>query len=628
MRPHTPLRQTLLAAAILLATLPLRLAAADAPPAPDDHPGIRLLHEPISDPLDGLNRPMESVNAFCVRYLAHPVSLAYNTVVPETVQRGVDNFAHNLLFPLHLVTNLLQGKGQRAWVLTRRFVVNTTVGLLGFRDAATPKGLPRCPEDFGQTLAVWGVGPGCYLNLPLLGPSNVRDALTKLPDMLLNPAFYVTGASLALNANSLFANAPFLNNYFASSNGTYPTTRLAYTLAREADIRDGRFPEPTTPPDESLGVLKLKPGDRMFYARADHRAVRIPGAPADAPELPYLLFRQKRFDGRILLVLPGLSSTKGNADILGLAELFHQQGLTVAVISSTFTPEFFSATGAGLPGLLSRDVEHLDHALTAIRDDILQREKANANAITPTVTVFGVSLGAINTLHLAARDSQGLSPLHAARFIAVNPPRDPLKALQTLDACFDLPLSWPADTRHEKARLAVQRIAAAIVSPNDAQPPQLDLDDSRFLIGLNTRLGLLEIIRAAHLNGLDDALAPLIRTDSPEHLEHDAFALSYDRYIRQLLFPLLQRQGLIPADASLDAFIAQSRLDTLAPHLQANPKVRLFHNQNDLLLRDGDLDWLQRTFAGRAVIFPRGGHLGNLTVPAVRKAIVGVTLAP
>ena len=86
--------------------------------------------------------------------------------------------------------------------------------------------------------------------------------------------------------------------------------------------------------------------------------------------------------------------------------------------------------------------------------------------------------------------------------------------------------------------------------------------------------------------------------------------------------------GSIIAPAADKVVVGEVLMKRASANLQANPKVRLFHNQNDLLLRDGDLDWLQRIFAGRAVIFPRCGHLGNLTVPAVRKAIVGVTLAP
>ena len=591
---------------------------------------MTLLLNPVDDSLEGFNRSMESVNSFLVRRVVHPVSVVYNRIVPDCLSTAIKNFSHNLLFPLRLVTNSLQGKFMHAWEETERFCINTTVGILGFRDQATTWDFHRHDEDFGQTLAVWGVGSGCYVNLPCLGPSNVRDALTKIPDALLNPATYFQGASLALGGNSLFCNAAFLNTYFRSRRVTYPLTKAVYTLSREAQIRDGVFPPVTSMPDESLGVMKLNPTDKLFYSTVYERSVMLPGG---TRPLPYSLFRQHVFDGRIMFILPGLSSTRQNSDIVALAEIFHKEGWTVAVISSTFTPEFFLATDNPLPGNLLHDCKNLDKALTTIRDDIMVYEKKSAMRnkkkgnlpaypSSPVCQVFGVSLGAINTLYLAALDNRGESTLGAERFIAVNPPRNPLAALRKLDHCFDIPLNWPAETRLQKTSDAIQRIAYAIMEPEATDGIALNHDESMFIIGLNCRLGILELCKAFSDSPHCNLIEHLIRRDTEAHLEEDAFSLSYEKYLNDILLHHAKKLHDVPENMTIDDFAAKYTIDSQADNLKTNPKVRFFHNQNDFLLDDGDIEWYQQVFVQRCFIFPAGSHLGNLFMPEVQAALV------
>ena len=593
-----------------------------------EHPALTMLLEPVDDPLQGFNRAMESVNSFLVRRIVHPISIVYNRIVPEFISTSIKNFSHNLLFPLRLVTNCLQGKFAYAWEETERFCINTTVGILGFRDPATKWEFQRHDEDFGQTLAVWGVGPGCYVNLPALGPSNVRDAITKIPDMFLNPATYFTGASLALGGNSLFCNAAFLDNYFKSRHVTYPLSKAIFMMSREALIRDGVFPPVTSMPDESLGIMKMIPKDRLFYSTAYERSVTLPGA---TKPLEYSLFRQHVFNGKIMFVLPGLSSTRNNTDIVAMAEIFHKDGWTVAIISSTFTPDFFLCTDSPLPGNLPHDCRNLDIALTTIRDDIMEYEKKsamkNSKGIpaypsSATCQVFGVSLGAINTLYLAALDDRGESRLGAERFIAVNPPRTPLTALKKLDACFDIPLSWPEETRKQKTNDAIQRIAYTVMEPESARNIALDHDESLFIIGLNCRLGIVELCKALSETEHRHLIEHVIRMDSDEHLEHDAFALSYEQYLRDILLYHAKRLKIVPQDMTIEKFADNNTIDSQAEHLRTNPKVRFFHNQNDFLLEDGDIAWYQSVFAGRCFIFPAGSHLGNLFIPEVQAALL------
>ena len=146
----------------------------------------------VTDPLEPLNRLMYNVNDTLYFWVFKPCAETCKAVVPEPARTGVRNFFQNLTTPVRYVNCLLQGKGDSADTELRRFLVNTTVGVLGFGDPARDQyGLEPVQEDLGQTLAVHGMDQGFYIVWPLLGPSNVRDSLGMVGDMFLNPVRYV-----------------------------------------------------------------------------------------------------------------------------------------------------------------------------------------------------------------------------------------------------------------------------------------------------------------------------------------------------------------------------------------------------------------------------------------------------
>lgn len=140
-----------------------------------------------SDPLEPVNRITFRFNNTLDRAMIRPVAKGYRQVTPAPVRRSVGNFFNNLESPIVIVNDLLQAKFRQGGSDTARLAVNSTVGLLGFFDVATPMGLPAHDEDFGLTLAHWGLGPGPYLVLPFLGPSDVRDAIGRVGDYEVDP---------------------------------------------------------------------------------------------------------------------------------------------------------------------------------------------------------------------------------------------------------------------------------------------------------------------------------------------------------------------------------------------------------------------------------------------------------
>ena len=143
----------------------------------------------VFDPLSGYNRFMTGFNDKLYFWVLKPVATGYRWVIPEFARRGISNFFKNLYFPVRLVNNVLQFKFKNAGEETLRFATNSTIGLLGLWDPAKIWfGLEAHPEDFGQTLGVWGVGPGPHIVLPVLGPSNIRDTVALVPTWVyLNP---------------------------------------------------------------------------------------------------------------------------------------------------------------------------------------------------------------------------------------------------------------------------------------------------------------------------------------------------------------------------------------------------------------------------------------------------------
>ncbi len=132
------------------------------------------------DPFESYNRTMFTANAAFDLVVTKPIARGYAAVTPAPVRECVGNIFDNLKVPFSAINNLLQGKPQAACEDVMRFAVNTVFGLGGCIDIATLAGIPSHKADFGQTLGVWGVPSGPYLVLPLLGSSNVRDALAKV----------------------------------------------------------------------------------------------------------------------------------------------------------------------------------------------------------------------------------------------------------------------------------------------------------------------------------------------------------------------------------------------------------------------------------------------------------------
>jgi phospholipid-binding lipoprotein MlaA len=205
------------------------------------------------DPYEAFNRGVYRFNDAIDRGFAAPVTKAYRAVTPKPVRTGVSNFLSNLTYPGTIVNAALQGKVRQAGRDGARFLLNTTFGLGGLLDPATPAGLELNDEDFGQTLGKWGVPSGAYIVLPLLGPSSIRDSFGTVLDRGTDPSNYIddTATSMGLNFVQLLDRRSRVMDIERQLDGVfdrYAFIRNAWLQRREYQVRDGDVIE--APPDE------------------------------------------------------------------------------------------------------------------------------------------------------------------------------------------------------------------------------------------------------------------------------------------------------------------------------------------------------------------------------------------
>lgn len=200
------------------------------------------------DPWEGFNRKMFSAHLFLDRNLLVPAAKGYRATTPKAGRRGLRRFLAHIRAPGVLVNDILQGEFARAGETLSRFVVNSTIGAGGFADPAAELGVPAHGEDFGQTLAVWGVESGPYLFLPLVGPSTGRDGFGQIVQIGMDPLFYVRTppADIArysrAGAGGVSAREQFLDplaEIEAKSLDYYASFRSFYLQARKREIANG-----------------------------------------------------------------------------------------------------------------------------------------------------------------------------------------------------------------------------------------------------------------------------------------------------------------------------------------------------------------------------------------------------
>ena len=616
---------------------PGMLPSTNPPPAvsvPVGIAGTVVLSKSVPDPLEPFNRAMWAFNKCLMADVIKPSSRVYRMLVIKPVRTGIGNFGKNLTYPGRLINNLLQGKWVGARDESYRFVCNTTVGIAGIFDVGTKWNIPKSEADFGQTFGQWGWKPGCYLMLPVFGPSNERDALGLAADTAANPLLYIAPYKFVANDQltylgpySYFSYAVLYNNladsvdeavrFSRAEADPYSEIQYAWTFARENRVAN--FQVKGKQDDASLETL-----ESVFFTYKNpefpgHGKTRSVFIPSTGRRLKFTFWLQPG-KANVVYIVPGLGSHRLAETSLALAELVYSNGFSAVCISSPFNSEFMEhASTAAMPAYLPVDGHDLHVALTEIDRHlhVLYPQRLGNRAL------MGYSMGAFESLFVAATEPTNQLPLlKFDRYVAINTPVRMAKGISKLDEFYRAPLSWPVAERAddiENTFLKVAALSKSTLAPQTTLP--FSAIESKFLIGLTFRLALRDIIFSSQRRDNQGVLQHRIESFRRDPVYQEILQYSYQKYFEKFAIPYYHAQGL--ASPVAETLQRAGDLRTYAAGLRANPDIRIIVNQNDFLLTDADLDWLHATFGSEQLtVFAQGGHLGNLSNLTVQKSIL------
>jgi phospholipid-binding lipoprotein MlaA len=276
-----------------LAVASLVLGGCATPPA---DPMARAEFDRTNDPLEPANRKIFAFNQLVDHALFRPVAKTYVTVVPDDARHAIHNVLDNMKEPTLFFNNVLQGEFKRAEITLGRFLVNSTVGFGGLVDVMTLSGVERQPADFGQTLYVWGTPSGPYLMLPILGPSNPRDAIGGGVDSYADPATILAkNADITELLTYRFVIGgidersrvlDILDDLEKNSIDFYAQLRSLSQQHRDAELRRGKAPEATPGLYDDPGKLPPSAPAPAKPGAMQTPMTRVTSAPSAQPATP------------------------------------------------------------------------------------------------------------------------------------------------------------------------------------------------------------------------------------------------------------------------------------------------------------------------------------------------------
>jgi ABC-type transporter lipoprotein component MlaA len=538
-----------------------------------------VLPKSVPDPIEPFNRVMWGFNKALMTGVIKPTSRVYRFVVVKPIRTGIGNFGRNLTYPGRLINNLLQGKWNGARDESYRFVCNTTVGVAGIFDPATKWKVPKSDADFGQTFGKWGWKPGCFLMLPIYGPSNERDTIGLAADTAANPLLYIAPYKFVAN-NPLTWLGPYswfcytvMYNDLTDSVGEYvrfsqaemdpySEVQYAWTFARANRVADfqvkGKQDEASL---ETLESVFFTFKDPEFPSHGKTKSVLIPST---GRKLKFTFWLQPG-KANVVYIVPGLGSHRLAETSLALAELVHSNGFSAVCVSSPFNFEFMEhASTAAMPAYLPVDgndlhvaLTEIDHRLHALYPNRLGNRALMGYSMGAFQSLFVAATGPTNQYSVRTRGSvlrflQGKHPatnqlplIQFDRYVAINSPVRLAQGISKLDEFYRAPLEWPVAERAddlENTFLKVAALSKLTLTPRSTLP--FSAIESKFLIGLTFRLILRDMIYSSQRRNNQGVLQHRIRNFRRNPLYQEILQYSYQDYFEKFAIPYYQARGL------------------------------------------------------------------------------------
>ena len=599
------------------------------------------------DSWQGFNRAMFGIQDVIMDYIAKPINHVYCSVLPKPLIRGIDNAVDNSEYPIRFFATLFRGEGGCAWDETKRFFVNTVLGVGGLFDPAKNWfGIFSTDASFSGTFAAWGIPKGDSLILPFVPRANVRDCAGYALDQGFDPKTWVDilfptgiwiGWSATLWPNYLAMGIDPWNAHVKQSSDPYAAYRqmiaaksllderlavyryLKEFVANEEGTRRPPVREPLSRPHGLKGRWRDIAGygprapaidtlrQRLFAPTRDNdrwwmrssvfngdfaKDVEVRSVAVD-PEFPpaqYGFVPAAGGNRRLVFVIPGIGGEYNANSTLAMAELLHDAGADVVTFDDPFHWRYATTVNKRiLPGNFPEDARRLAAFMRTVLDDLMKDGLVD----NPEVSVVGWSMGGLVTAYLAGLESKGELGFTVDTLLAVNPPVDSEHVLSVIDSFMSTARSWTREQAIEKFVDVAPRLLVWDGLRFDATP-DISEEDARYTVAALLVATLPELVG---------------------YVEQTKTSVSFRQYFNRYV------QDQARPDGSADA-ARHVGLKTLEGVLRDNPHVKMIHTRDDFLLDAGDRDYLDNTLGDRMTWFSAGAHCGMFYTPEFKQEVL------
>lgn len=619
------------------------------------------------DKFEGFNRTMFWFTDMGLTYVVEPVSCLYTSIVPKPLVKGVNNALKNSTYPGRLFANLFSAQWMGAWDETKRFLINTTIGVVGLFDPAKNiYGITSTDATFAGTFEKWGMKPGPMIAIPFSPYANVRDNCGYAIDLCLDPKNYIdyafpTGIWIGWTTALWPTYAPVWDRpwdsviephydhyrefmplmsvkaelqrnqtgYWASKAAEYGILAdsrppIRETIAKPEGLKGNWVTiegyNPRTPAMDTLRSSLFVPNRnddfwwdrssiwcRDFAKSVSERSVEIEGSEYEARygfvEAPSTAARE-----RLVIIIPGITGHHNSDATIAMAEMMYDNGgASVVLCDDIFHWNYMRSANQGiLPGNLKEDAKRYAAFLNKVVADL----KKKGYVDKPEVTILGWSMGGLTTCHIAALEKEGVLDFEVSKYLAINTPVDFKNSIGAIDEYFKVVDGWSRD----RLREACTSSAGAIYAWTDAEHPRYVADqghpnvseeDARFAIAVTFSMPLAEDVAQAH------ELKPM-PFFSKEKYSYGERHLLYEEIGKTTHVEYIEK--FLPSfypELSGEDLIKAASLPALEETLKTNEKLVMLHNWDDLILAPADREFLDSVMGERLTWFDAGAHCGN-----------------
>lgn len=595
------------------------------------------------DKCENFNRKMFNFNLKFNKYIVRPINIVWASVMPQYGMDRVKIFYTNINYPVRLISCLLQKDFKSSKTETKRFLTNTTLGVVGLYDPALTKYkiAPR-DEDMGQVLAYYHVKKGPYLVLPIIDQGNIRDIGGDALNLPLNPTSYIVGPISAVSTGLSYLNEtsymqpvfklaedyadPYetskqlsgIDRYIKNSNldriDVFKDEKLSQNMVKinntainsglKADIKLNNY-NPQSPLIDAMRTIffdnqnlndskwsDLSVWNKSFTKKFKFSSVNIGSM---RPNYKYRYVLQKNKQAPLAIIYPSIGESIMSNESTMQAKILYDEGYSVAILGSTFQWAFVKSMPDNYrPGLPYQDASYLRNITSKVVTDLQVRTSYAFNK----KIIVGTSFGGLTALFVAVQENTN-NTLGISNYITINPPIEIFFALKQIDKYSQDWKNNPTDLKYraaltaEKVIQVSQRVANRSIEKEPEKLP-FNEDEAKLAISFAMKQKLSDVVFI---------------------IEHGSTSKKSDLYksINDMSFYDYAQKYLISNQPkSIEQLDYDSSLYSLADFLQTSKNYKIYHSLDDCFVNPEQLIWLKKQSGNKAVFLSNGSHLGFL----------------